>query len=1051
MSLVNATSKIRLFINREDYSDYLVEGSISDDSAYSTNIITSKGSLTLAGDPSIIDYNKTLFPIGSEVTLYATLDNGKLAKLPRGHLYVLNSEINVNNRSTTLELGCSLAYLSEREGQYVNKIESLTKLLIASATLDSFVIEEYNLSTLQNLLEVEGSVIFQDAWGHVQRLNQFGQDGLGSNIQNAKLTSFDLSSAINIEAIGGAIEEIPSAVLVEATATIPKEGEEDEGATPPPYITSVTDRIIDRPDMKMVELASGTASFLPENLPSSGEATTEYTPNCGTISNPNEPSSTTYGYTVTAKVVSITREVTEQVTQGRYISYGAAGNQVDWEYDFEYCSAMTYANSLISGVVEKYVETTNTEIEKAKGLLSKANQALQTRDNYVGRTLTYVNGVPDANSQLILNAIDYYNCLADGYIKAARDISFRGGAKWHAEAGFNFADEYQGIYGYSYINQTFNTYGDAGELIKKVQHKYVHTAQTAAAQKAINAVQPFYRLSPVLDEARFNIITGLDFSPFGDILGESYDQTIDGDSLQTEHSELIFRNPEGHLNVKLVSITTTTYKYGDLYTTETEKFEDLQDPSNNYLRTNYSSSGSKNAPEEDRIELQKDGNGCTYVNNKETETKELSYLQQVSITNQSTSSTSQISWLGVPKATTKTVSFPLEFAPIAPKNCNGTIINFDYATKLSYYKRLVAKYAQNLAKKIASDNFGFRISEHGNRAEVFEYYPFYPISLNLQSLEKGYKLRAASSNWVFDSNNVLCSFDCFNVGEIERIAGFIESPSTYSAFIKTEATTTLTNAYFNLPETANQIKIKALPTGGTLEVNGTAVSAEDLILVSDITGSNVTFTPTGSGTVDVSTLFEVLDSSNNTIDSINSIYPPLQSVYVEIAFADGGEFTNNTTNGGYDADGGEFTLGSVVGGNINLNGGDFDTGAAVATGQVQFPSGISLANGDTDPETEMGITVLDANNTSISSDTLPKPSGNVDPNFEVIVDFSVKSNVFLKLSAELIAQKGWDYNYIKLPLGTNIDMGTIVTPNAFAMDFGTIQSPSQPALASYVS
>ena len=210
--------------------------------------------------------------------------------------------------------------------------------------------------------------------------------------------------------------------------------------------------------------------------------------------------------------------------------------------------------------------------------------------------------------------------------------------------------------------------------------------------------------------------------------------------------------------------------------------------------------------------------------------------------------------MGVPKATTKTVSFPLEFAPIAPKNCNGTIINFDYATKLSYYKRLVAKYAQNLAKKIASDNFGFRISEHGNRAEVFEYYPFYPISLNLQSLEKGYKLRAASSNWVFDSNNVLCSFDCFNVGEIERIAGFIESPSTYSAFIKTEATTTLTNAYFNLPETANQIKIKALPTGGTLEVNGTAVSAEDLILVSDITGSNVTFTPTDSGTVDVSTL-----------------------------------------------------------------------------------------------------------------------------------------------------------------------------------------------------
>ena len=63
MTLANTTSKIRLFINEEDYSDYLVEGSISDDSAYSTNIITSKGSLKLAGDTSILDYNKTLFPM----------------------------------------------------------------------------------------------------------------------------------------------------------------------------------------------------------------------------------------------------------------------------------------------------------------------------------------------------------------------------------------------------------------------------------------------------------------------------------------------------------------------------------------------------------------------------------------------------------------------------------------------------------------------------------------------------------------------------------------------------------------------------------------------------------------------------------------------------------------------------------------------------------------------------------------------------------------------------------------------------------------------------
>ena len=80
--MINTTAKVRVFINGSDYTDYLVEGSISDDSAYTSNIITSTGTLKLAGSSSVLDFNKTTFPVGSNVTIYVTLSNGSMSPLP---------------------------------------------------------------------------------------------------------------------------------------------------------------------------------------------------------------------------------------------------------------------------------------------------------------------------------------------------------------------------------------------------------------------------------------------------------------------------------------------------------------------------------------------------------------------------------------------------------------------------------------------------------------------------------------------------------------------------------------------------------------------------------------------------------------------------------------------------------------------------------------------------------------------------------------------------------------------------------------------------------
>lgn len=1044
MTLANTTSKILVYINGVDYSNFLIEGATSDDSAYSTNIITTTGSITLGGDTSILDYNKTLFPLGSKVNIYATLDNGNTAKLPRGQLYVLNSTIDVNTRQTTLELGCSLAYLVSRETYYASEVKSLITTFISTAVKGSFIIDDYNLSTLQSLLEIDGRIIFQDSWGFIQSVNQFGNDGLGSNLTSAKLTSFDKETAISIDSIDNAIEDLPSSILATASVEIPSSStDEDEiSATPPPFIATETFRNIKLPDA----LKEGFNSFFTiKNDPTSGNAGTEAVAGCGTITQPVAEAPSPYAYTAFGSCKTIELEDLETVTQGRYVSYEGAGNQVDFEYDFEYCSAATYASSVIRSVVEAHVNGANTEIEKSNSLLSKANQAYSLRDDYAGRSSQSAE-----ETSLNQNAVEYYGCAADQYYDAA--VHILEGASILASSATTFADAKTGVTGYSRMQQTFYTYGSNAEVIEKKQFNYIHTASSSAAQKAATATVPSFLDSPFLSKMRYKTAYDMNFYPFYTMVGKSFDATVKGDPLLTDHNEQKFKNPTTYFNLVLASQTVTQYAYGSIYNTELEEFTDFEDPFNSYVRKNYSSADGPEQP--DRIETQSDGNGCVYANDdsSNTENKELSSEVKIDITDKIATPSIAVAWLGTPSAQTKEVQLPLDFAPIRTKICNGTKFVPDASAKLSIYSSILAKYASNLAKKITADNFGYRITEKGIRAELFEYYPFYPVSLNLASLNKKYKLRAASSSWAFDSENVLCSLDCFNVGVIKDSGSTVNAtPSNYLAFTKVETTTTLTNAYFNLPETAASIKIISLPANGVLNLSGSPASVNDTITLVQINAGNVSFVPSSSGTKEVKISFEAFTSGAVQITSSSGIYPKLQlATFPTFVFADAGEFTDDTTNGGFPAGGGDFDTGTRPGGPYSLNGGDFDTGATVVVPEPQAPQGSSDGNNSVDPETQLGIAVVDSSDTVISTDTLATPAGNVNSNFEVIIDFKLTPSAYFNVSIIVLPQLGWNYKYITAPLGTSIDLASIVDPNNYIMNFGTISVPTEPVLASAV-
>lgn len=1059
MSYINTSAGVKIYINYAEVTEYLIQGSLSDDSVYSSNIITTRGQIILGGTTDVFDFDRTKYPIGSRIDLWVKLDNGTTSRHPKCPLYVLNSSTNVQDRTLTLEVGCSLAFISDREDQYQNAIRGLFGSILDANDIKSFQIDEYNLSTLSSYLACVGKAIYQDKYGHIQVLKAFGQDGLGATRTGGKFTSFDKYTAISIESIAeSSIEPDIDAILVEAEFDIPilKENDEEENNTnrPEPLITSVTYRTVKAPSTSgNIVLGEGPTPL-----------TNQSNPNTGTIDSPSEWDGETigYNYQVTGEMEAAERDVKEKVTSGRYVEYNGPGNQVSLEQTWEYSSAATWASTAVSNSLNLIIPQVNQGIEEINGLLQKCNQFFDKRDEYP-QFLEDDSSNPDwlyyhyKGTAFYNQAQNYWKGL-EGFVKAANRIS----------------TEYDGIYNLANVNETVYKYGSAGEVISEVSRSYVHPASREGA-KSHNIFKSWSVVAgPTGTQTRFDLGYSVTWEET-EIVNEGRMPGEDGRPEKFDND--LFGVSEEPLY--LTSQTTKTYEYGSDWTTEIEEYIDYDDGTNNYRKESYSSSDSASPAQPDRIEDELTGENADYLDEssidtgadnaespssdedrggvsddptdyciEKTEKENHSFV--VNIYNDPYRGSS--GWFGRPSAYLKKVSMPLSFVPIKPiyNPITETCSLNHLAATLNRYDNYIRRYAYVMAKKITGDNRGFRITEK-MRAEVFNYYPFYPIQLSFQSANKGFYTRAASSSWVFDSENCVCSFDCMVTGNTD--ATYFPDPSTKVVYIKTESAITLTSAYLKLQSTTNKIRITTLPTTGTVTLSGVNVSVGDEIDVSDINSNNLVFTPSSGGTVKIDLVYQSLDSNGDTLSSIENIYPLDTSIIItpENYAADGGEFTANTSNNGFDCDGGNFDDATTNGGPLSMEAGDFDTGSTVSLPQPPLPSQATTANGDSDPENDFGVSVKDGDDIVIAVSTLPSDEGDFNGTLDINVtaDFVINSRCLL--SAEIVETLEWDYGFFKVALGTDIDFGTFAAGNAFAADFGTITAPQQPALASYVS
>lgn len=999
MSYINTSSAVFVFINNVDVSQYLIQGSLSDSSAYTDNIITTTGQIVLGGNGAVLDFDRSLYPIGSEIKVYVRLDNGSIALHPKGTLYVINSTVNVEQRQTILDVGCSLAFISDKEDSYTDAIAGLYDDMLSDVSKRIYVVEEKDLSTLSSILEVEGSVIYQDQYGNIQKVPAFGDDGLGVNIRPPKLTSFDKYTAIAIESISdSAIESNVSSVIVEASIDVPTgDSQNQQGGFPNPLVTSVTERFVDSPWTYLGTIGLSTGG--------GGELTSESNPGCGSINEPNVTATGKgYSYRADGSIEVSTYSVREILVNGKYTSFTGPGQQVLREESWEYCSASTWASSAVSNTMSDYAGFANRLLSEANALLSKANQHFDARDKEPPRIGN------DTNPRYV-----YHNCNAETFFNQAK--TYIDEAKFWASSANKNGVGLPSILGLSNLSQTFNTYGKGGEVKKVITKNWQHAASLEFAR-----------------QAKGTFIIG------GSSIFESTN-IVRRKSMPTGPV-----NRPGDYDLVLANETIKTYKYDVNYTTEIEEYQDYIDPKRSYKKTSYSSSGSANAEQPDRLISKMSADGTEYCQ-PDSEQEDLIVKVPVLASNVNGGQ----GWFGQGQAYEKKVSFPVTFAPVAGiymKNSDSCTV-IDEPGVILLYQAIMRRYATIIAKKIAGDNRGFRITEK-LRAEVFEYYPFFPVLISAESAGRAFTARVASSNWVFDSENAICSFDCLVSSDVPQPV--FADPSTKVVYIKTETTKILRPADLNLGSTTDKVKITSVPLDGDLIVGGQTLQVGDIVNVNDISGDLLSFVPNQPGTSTVEFTFEQLDATNSLLSSINNVYPPITTILIEANQyrADGGEFTLNVSSNGYDCDGGDFDNQITIGGPSYMEAGNFDTGLTIVLPPPALPPGVPSGNNSVNPEQDYGIYVKDNSENIIGVNSLAKTDGSLVSVFDIVVDMNLSPFILVSLATSIVNNLGWDYGFFDIPFGTDIDMGTFSDPNSYDLDFGTFNAPNEPVLSSSV-
>jgi hypothetical protein len=202
--IAQKTRGTRLTIAGTDYSEALLEISVSDSSVLGSGIVSCSGSIKLAQVAEgldIRDFTKTLFKRGDLVLFDVQNTNQTWARHPRGYLYVISSSFNPTANVLDIEVGCSL-YLRSLSDK-IDDLIHFTAIRIAEDT--------QTIAAISDAICSESRFLWQNNQGAIVLGNFFDGDGELSNKAAAAWISVGGASTLEASPLG--VSTIPPDVI----------------------------------------------------------------------------------------------------------------------------------------------------------------------------------------------------------------------------------------------------------------------------------------------------------------------------------------------------------------------------------------------------------------------------------------------------------------------------------------------------------------------------------------------------------------------------------------------------------------------------------------------------------------------------------------------------------------------------------------------------------------------------------------------------------------------------------------------------------------------
>lgn len=171
--LINQAREFFITVNGVDYSDYLIDFQVSDDTCEMNGLVKTTGAVvfsTYGPSPVIEDYGRDNFKRGHVVILDVRLPDGNIVRHPRGYLYVVATVYNPEQNTLAVELACRLGLAA-----LTDEVDALLPL----APIDLEVAGE-SLANVSGSFAADGKYLFQNNTGSLVTNIYFNGDGYGT-------------------------------------------------------------------------------------------------------------------------------------------------------------------------------------------------------------------------------------------------------------------------------------------------------------------------------------------------------------------------------------------------------------------------------------------------------------------------------------------------------------------------------------------------------------------------------------------------------------------------------------------------------------------------------------------------------------------------------------------------------------------------------------------------------------------------------------------------------------------------------------------------------